>query len=75
MHRSGKGQHWGGSWWYENHQPDWVRQELSEEQQEVLSPPRGMLASTVPAVPAGMHVTGGVSSSGFGPPETVAGTQ
>jgi hypothetical protein len=52
-----------------------VRQELSEEQQEVLSPPRGMLASTVPAVPAGMHVTGGVSSSGFGPPETVAGTQ
>ena len=61
IHRSGRGQHWGGSWWYENVQPEWVERELTAEQKEVLSPPRGTLASTVPAVPEGFRVEGGVA--------------
>ena len=40
----------GGSWWYENHQPPWVR-ELSEAQQAVLAAlATGGTANSMPLV-------------------------
>ena len=44
---------------YEAQQPDWVKAELTAEQQEVLSAPRGTLASTFPATRTGTHIAGG----------------
>ena len=58
-HRSGRGTHWGGSWTYEASQPPWVEAELTPEQQEVLSAPRGSLASMLPPTRAGTRIAGG----------------
>lgn len=58
-HRSGRGTHWGGTWTYEARQPSWVEKELTAEQQETLSAPRGNLASTFPAVQEGSFISGG----------------
>jgi hypothetical protein len=61
-HRSGRGTHWGGSWTYEASQPPWVEAELTPEQQEVLSAPRGSLASMLPPTREGTRISGGAAS-------------
>ena len=69
-HRSGLGTHWGGSWTYEAKQPQWVEDELTPEQQEVLSAPRGNLASTFPTAPEGTSISGGALIRDEPEPET-----
>ena len=51
--RSGRGQHWGGTWTYEVHQPSWVESELSDDAREVLGPARASWSTTPPPMEDG----------------------
>jgi hypothetical protein len=44
IHRVG----WGGTWAFKYRQAQWVREGLTPEQQEVLSPPSGKRTECVP---------------------------